>query len=75
MPVLRIQDLVVPKRAPEISRYFNGSSPTTSDILCLRLRGNARGGFSAGASHPVATREGVLGDFLFISFLKNVRSK
>jgi hypothetical protein len=42
MPVLRIQDLVVPKRPPGFSRYSNGSSPTTSDILWLRLRAKAR---------------------------------
>jgi hypothetical protein len=46
MPVLRIQDLVAPKRPSSGSRYFNGSSPTTSDILWLRLRAKARGGFS-----------------------------
>ena len=51
MPVLRIQDLVVPKRPSSDSRYFNGSSPTTSDILWLWLRANARGVFST-ASQP-----------------------
>ena len=33
MPVLRIQDLVVPKRPPGISHYSNGTSFTTSDTL------------------------------------------
>jgi hypothetical protein len=33
MPVLRIQDLVAPKRPPAISHYSNGTSFTTSDIL------------------------------------------
>ena len=48
MPVLRIQDLVVPKRPPVISHYFNGSSPATPDVLWLQPRARAAGIFSTG---------------------------
>src|SRR5689334_11067619 len=41
MPVLRIQDMVVPERHPRDSRYFSGRPPATPDILWLRRRARA----------------------------------
>jgi len=59
MPVLRIQDLVVPKRPPITFHYFNGSPPKTSDILWLPPRASSRGVYSLGSQPARRDPEGV----------------